>query len=329
MALINQILIHQAKDHKQFILLPEIFDSRIRRSIKKLLYHDICYPALFGTPDMPFYKRWFPETRKSKKAKWLSIPADYHQTFAFLGAVKIPNFDLSDYSSLYQAAAYTLSKGLADGVVMGSMAPTALVIRSAITHIEKITHVEKITSAFLLIHKNKILCFCDCAVQPNPDIYSLFINSQLAAQIYQNTTSYKARIALLSFSTHGSARSSVADKMKKVAQLLQKLTPYSADGEIQFDAAYCQQVAQKKISPKNIMPANVFIFPDLQSANIGYKIAQYMGDSKAYGPLLLGLKKPLFDLSRGCSTDDIFYTTCICCSYNHKDYNIVPYSDNV
>jgi phosphate acetyltransferase len=164
-----------------------------------------------------------------------------------------------------------------------------------------------------MIFPEQTFSFADCAVVPNPDAAQLADIAISTADNHKKLTGEKPYIAMLSFSTKGSAKHELIDKVVEATRIAKEKRPdLMIDGELQFDAAVVDAIGKKKAPGSNVAGrANVLIFPDLNAGNIGYKIAQRMGKAEAVGPVVQGLKKPFFDLSRGCSVDDIVNTSAI------------------
>jgi len=201
-------------------------------------------------------------------------------------------------------AAMLVKAGVADGYVAGNQCPTALTIRPALQLIGATSGFA--SSYFLMLYKKKPLLFADCALNVEPtaeQLAEIGVQSARSAQIFK----IKPKVAFLSFSTHGSASHERVEKVRKAAQLAKKRLPdMLVDGELQFDAAWLPDVARRKAPDSPLKgQANVFIFPNLEAGNIAYKIAERMAQEEAIGPIIQGLKRPVNDLSRGCSTDDI------------------------
>ncbi len=199
--------------------------------------------------------------------------------------------------------------GDADGLVAGASTSSSEVIRSAI-RIVGINEISRwVSSIFFLISPcgNHAYTFADCAVMPEPDSQQLAMIANDAASFHGLLSGEDARVAFLSFSTKGSADHYRVDKVRKAVSIFKKKYPNILhDGELQFDAAVVPEISKIKVSDSQIEGcANVFIFPNLDAGNIAYKIAQHLGKYSAWGPLLQGLNKPIHDLSRGCSVDDI------------------------
>ena len=231
----------------------------------------------------------------------------------------IPKDQCAEYirSDINGFGAMLVRKGFADCMVSGSMSPTADVIRAGIWIIKTKKGINTVSSSFLMVSNdpsigsNGRMVFSDCAlvVDPTPEqLVDITINTVNFARNFINDT---PKVALLSYSTKGSGSGPSVDKVKRAFELLkEKNVDFDFDGEMQFDAAFSSEVAKIKCPDSKVAgKANVFIFPNLDSGNIGYKIAQRIGKMKAFGPLLEGLNKPINDLSRGCSAEDIYVTS--------------------
>jgi len=203
--------------------------------------------------------------------------------------------------------------GLADGSVAGSLSRTSDVIRAALRTIGLRQGVGKLSSYFLMLFPGRILAFADCAVQPDPAAAELAEIARLAADNFSMITGTEPVVAFLSFSTKGSAEHASVHKVREAVKIFRDTGPaVAADGELQFDAAIDTTVASLKAPDSPVAGrANVFVFPDLDAGNIGYKIAQRLGGAEALGPLLQGLARPAFDLSRGCTERDIVLVSLI------------------
>ena len=210
-------------------------------------------------------------------------------------------------------AAMMVKEGMADGSVAGSFASTADLMRAGIQCIGMPEGISIVSSFFLMLFPDKSYSFADCAIVPNPDAVQLADIAISTADNHRKLTGEEPFIAMLSFSTKGSAQHELADKVIEATKLIKTKRPdLNVDGELQFDAAVIESIGIKKAPGSRVAgKANVLIFPDLNAGNIGYKIAQRWGKAEAVGPMVQGLKKPFFDLSRGCSVDDIVNTTSI------------------
>ena len=202
--------------------------------------------------------------------------------------------------------------GKADGLVSGACHSTGDTVRPALQIIKTKPGVSRTFGYFLMVRDDEKYIFGDCAINPNPaaeDLAEFAIESAKAAEMFGITP----RVAMLSFSTNGSAKTDETAKIVKATQIAQEANSgYEIDGEMQFDAAFVSSVGEKKYPGSSVAgKANTFIFPDLNSGNIGYKIAQRLGNFDAMGPILAGLNSPVNDLSRGCNSEDAYKTAII------------------
>ena len=211
-------------------------------------------------------------------------------------------------SSNLTYAALLVRNGYADGTLSGAIETTSDVVKTAIWVIGKAANFDTVSSCFLIFPKShKPMIYADCGLIIEPDENELVDITIAASQSCKSLLSTDPRIALLSFSTKGSAKHKNVDKMVAALKKLRSLRPeLLIDGELQFDAAIDYAVAKKKAPGSKVAGnANVMIFPNLDAGNIAYKITQRIGEAEAYGPILQGLEKPANDLSRGASPHDI------------------------
>lgn len=316
--LLNEIKAKSSKLRKT-IVLPESHDERVLKAAEKLTKEKIVSVITLGAED-----------RIMKDAKKLDLD---------LTGVRIINpttsDKLSDFTNIFfnlrkhkgvtieQArstvqqdlffAAMMVKENMADGSVAGSASATADVMRAGIQCIGMPEGISIVSSFFLMLFPDKNYSFADCAVVPVPDEKQLADIAISTADNHRKLTGEVPFIAMLSFSTKGSAKHEAIDKVLNATAVIRLKRPdLNVDGELQFDAAVIESIGKKKAPGSNVAgKANVLIFPDLNSGNIGYKIAQRWGKAEAVGPIIQGLKKPFFDLSRGCSVDDIVNTTAI------------------
>lgn len=206
------------------------------------------------------------------------------------------------------AAALLVKSGKADAAVAGATRSTGEVLKTGFQILGVSPEVEVVSSSFLMVLPNGInLAYGDCAVLPEPNSEQLCSIAISTASTYKTLTGEEPRVAMLSFSTHGSADHPKVIKVRDAVSLIRECDPkLLVDGELQFDAAWVPEIAASK-APDSLLQgaANVFIFPDLDSANIAYKITERLAGARAIGPLLQGLDGIFHDLSRGCSTQDI------------------------
>lgn len=216
-------------------------------------------------------------------------------------------------------AAMMVREGEADGTVGGAVATTADTVRAALQTIGRAPDVGLVSSFFLMMlcephHVKKgAFVFADCGLVVDPDAAGLADIAVMSARSYEALAGKPAKVAMLSFSTAGSAAHERVSKVVEATRLAHAAAPgLVIDGELQFDTAFVEAVSVAK-APNSALhgEANVFVFPNLDAANIGYKIAQRIGGATAIGPILQGLAKPANDLSRGCNADDVFHMIAV------------------
>lgn len=204
--------------------------------------------------------------------------------------------------------------GITDGMVSGAIHSTGDTVRPALQIIKTKPGVSRTSGAFLMVRgrdQEKYL-FSDCAINVNPnaqELAEIAVESAKTAELFD----IEPKVAMMSFSTKGSAKAPEVDKVVEATKIAKELAPdYVIDGELQFDASYVPGVAQLKAPDSEVAgAATVFVFPELQSGNIGYKIAQRLGNFEAIGPILQGLNKPVSDLSRGANEEDVYKLSII------------------
>lgn len=197
--------------------------------------------------------------------------------------------------------------GLADAMVSGAIHSTGDTVRPALQIIKTKPGVSRTSGAFIMTKRNETYLFSDCAININPtaqELAEIAVESARTAELFD----IEPIVSMMSFSTKGSAKSPEVDKVIEATRIAQELAPeYKIDGELQFDASFVPEVAALKAPNSEVAgKARVFVFPEIQSGNIGYKIAQRLGGFEAIGPILQGLNKPISDLSRGCVEEDVY-----------------------
>lgn len=210
-------------------------------------------------------------------------------------------------------------KGTAQGMVAGAQNTTGDVLRPSLQIIRTAHGISVVSGAFIMISprteygEQGMMVLADCAVNPNPNAEQLAEIAIASAQTARSLAGFEPKIAMLSFSTKGSASHELVDKVVKATQIVRERYPeLQIDGELQADAAIVPKVGSSKAPGSTVAgKANVLVFPDLQAGNIGYKLVQRLGGAEFVGPVLQGMAKPVNDLSRGCSIEDIVNTTAI------------------
>ena len=212
--------------------------------------------------------------------------------------------------------------GKADGMVAGSVNSTGDTLRPALQIIKTAPGIKTVSSCFIMVlpegckyGENGIMVFGDCAVNINPDAQQLADIAIASAQSAVSIAGIDPKVAMLSFSTKGSAKHADVDKVVEATKICKELYPnIKVDGELQLDAAIVPSVGESKAPGSDVAgKANVLVFPDLDAGNIGYKLVQRLAKAEAYGPVTQGIAKPINDLSRGCSSDDIVGVVAITC----------------
>lgn len=309
----------KASDRKKTIVLPESYDERVLKAASIIKNENIGQVITLGNEekihedaskagvDLQGVRIIDPE--KSDK---ISDFANIFYNLRKHKGVTIEEARETMKNNLYFGA-MMVREGMADGSVAGSIASTGDVMRSGILCIGMKEGISIVSSLFLMVYPDITYSFADCAVVPDPDAPQLADIAISTADNHRILTGEKPYIAMLSFSTKGSAKHPLIDKVVEATRIAGEKRPdLQIDGELQFDAAIIDSIGKRKAPDSPVAgKANVLVFPDLQAGNIAYKIAQRLGKAEAVGPVVQGLKKPFFDLSRGCSVDDIVNTTAI------------------
>lgn len=296
------------------IVFPEGNDERVVRAAARLKFEGLLEPIILG---------------QSEEVRNLLTKLGFaDQDYTIINPTEYADFDkmkeafvdirkgkatLEDADKMLRDMNYfgvmLVKMGLADGMVSGAIHSTADTVRPALQIIKTKPGISRTSGVFLMNRENtsERYVFADCAINIDPtaqELAEIAVNTAETAKIFD----IDPKIAMLSFSTKGSGKAPQVDKVREATEIAKGLNPDLAlDGELQFDAAFVPETAAIKAPDSAVAgQANTFIFPDLQSGNIGYKIAQRLGMFDAIGPILQGLNKPVNDLSRGSSAEDIY-----------------------
>lgn len=302
------------------IAYPDAEDVRTLKTARFMLENELGRPILVGNPDAisklahsegislegieiiepktsPLFEEFSNKLYEKRKAKGMT-PEQAKDL------VSLPIY----------FAGMLLDKDEVQVVVGGNVSSTGDIIRSAIYTVGVAPGISIVSSYFIMVFPDKLLCFADCAVNPDPTPEQLADIAITSAKNFQAVTGLTPYVAMLSFSTKGSASHPHVDKVIEATRIAKEKAPdLMIDGEMQADAALVPSVGERKCKGSPVAgKANVLIFPDLDAGNIGYKLTERLAGAQAVGPIVQGLSKPYCDLSRGCSVDDMINVSCIC-----------------
>lgn len=322
---VTEKIINKAKASQKTIVLPEGSEPRTLIATAKVLADSIARPVLLGDPVL--IEKTAADLGADIKGARVIDPVDKESAGYY--AESLFRFRESKGLSREEAAKLILDPmyyavmmvkcGDADGMVSGAVHTTGQMLRPALQIIKTKPGINCVSSSFIMELPDKtygedgVLIYADCVVIPDPTDEELAHIAVTTADTARTLCDFKEpRVAMLSFSTMGSAQHESADKVRRAVQIARRLSPQLClDGEMQFDAAIVPEIGALKAPGSSVAGrANILIFPDLQSGNIGYKITQRLGKADAFA-VLQGLARPCNDLSRGCSSDDIVKTIAI------------------
>lgn len=320
-------IIARAKEDKKTIVLAEGEDIRTIRAAAQVLEKDIANVIILGNPD---------DIRKMAESESLCLcgatiicPKDAENLQTFADALyelrrskgMTPEMALETVQNNLYYGVMMVKLGLADGMVAGAVNSTSNVLRPCL-QILKTAPGTKLVSAFFVMvvpdceyGENGAFIFADSGLNEDPDADAVSEIAISSAKSFRTLLEAEPKVAMLSYSSYGSAKSPLVEKMQKATALAKEKAPELAlDGELQLDAAIVPEIGKSKAPTSPIAgEANVLVFPDLNAGNIGYKLTQRLAKAEAYGPITQGIAKPVNDLSRGCSAEDIVGVVAITC----------------
>lgn len=310
----------KAKRNPQRIVLPESLEERTLKAADELLAESLANVILTAKPQDIHEKAKALNLSHIDQAEIID-PRSHEKKEAYINLLvelrKHKGMTKDQAAKLVEDPLYLatlmIKNGDADGEVAGAQNATGDVLRPAFQIVKTLPGISVVSGAFLMMLENKefgengILVFADCAVHPNPTAEELAQIAISTGHTTQAIAGFEPRIAMLSFSTKGSGKHEMVDKVVEATRLAREQAPeMQIDGELQADAAIVEAIGKKKAPESTIAgKANVLVFPSLEVGNISYKLVQRLANAQAVGPILQGMAAPINDLSRGCSVEDI------------------------
>lgn len=309
-----------AKQNLQRIVLPESFEERTLKAADIILHEKLAEIILIGAPDAVLNKAKSLNLKHITEATIID-PENNLKEDEYVNLMvelrKSKGLTKEDARKLLKDPLYLatvmIKNGDADGEVAGADNATGDVLRPAFQYVKTLPGISVVSGAFLMFLKDKqfgedgLMVFADCAVHPDPTDNELAEIAVSTGKTTRAIAGIEPRIAMLSFSTKGSAKHEMVDKVRTATEIARKMEPtLKIDGEMQADAAIIEAIGNKKAPGSEIAgKANVLVFPTLEAGNIGYKLVERLAHAEAVGPILQGMAAPINDLSRGCSVSDI------------------------
>lgn len=309
-----------AQQHNKRIVLPEGLEERTIKAADEIIAHGIAKISLIGNREKVLDAARNYNLRNIEKATIID-PLRHEKKDYYINMMvelrKNKGLTKDEAARLIENPLYLgtlmIKNGDADGEVAGAMNATGDVLRPAFQFVKTLPGMSVVSGAFIMILKDKefgqdgMFVFADCAVHPNPNERELAEIAVATAKTTRAIAGFEPRIAMLSFSTKGSAKHEMCDKVINATKIAKEMAPdLLIDGELQADAAIIPSIGKSKAPESNVAGnANVLIFPTLETGNIAYKLVQRLAHAEAIGPVLQGMAAPINDLSRGCSVSDI------------------------
>ncbi len=310
----------KAKEHQKRIVLPEGDEERTLKAADLIISENIAEIILIGDPEIIGNTARQFSLENISRARIVN-PKSHEKKQAYIDLMvelrKSKGLTADQAKALIEDPLYLgtlmIKAGDADGEVAGAKNATGDVLRPAFQYVKTRPGISVVSGAFIMLLKDTtfgnggLMVFADCAVHPNPTDKELAEIAVATAETTRAIAGFEPRIAMLSFSTKGSAKHEMVDKVVNATRIAKEMAPdLLIDGELQADAAIIEAIGKSKAPGSEIAgKANVLIFPSLESGNIAYKLVQRLADAQAIGPVLQGMAAPINDLSRGCSVSDI------------------------